>query len=254
MEYTVQRLAAMAGVSPRTLRYYDEIGLLKPARTNSSGYRIYGQAEVDRLQQILFYRELGVGLDTIKEAVTAPSFDAAKALREHRDRLLDKKAQLEQLIANVNKTLEAHEGRTTMTDREKFEGFKRRLVEENERQYGAEVRAKYGDAEVDRANQRVLDMTPEQHEEVARLGEQVMETLAAAFATGDPAGESAQRAADLHRQWLTFFWGTYSQEAHAGVAQMYVDDPRFTAFYDAKQPGMARFLRDAVLIYTGMNR
>ncbi|MGE5553730.1 MAG: MerR family transcriptional regulator [Betaproteobacteria bacterium] len=254
MEYTVQRLAAMAGVSPRTLRHYDEIGLLKPARTTSSGYRIYGRAEVDRLQQILFYRELGVGLDTIKEAMTAPSFDAAKALREHRDRLLDKKAQLELLIANVNKTIDAYEGRMTMTDQEKFEGFKRQLVEESERKYGAEVRAKYGDQVVDRANQRLLDMTPQQHEEVTRLGEQVMETLAAAFATGDPAGEMAQRAADLHRQWLTFFWSSYSKEAHAGVAQMYVDDPRFTAFYDAKQPGMAKFLRDAILIYTGMNR
>src|SRR3954468_11887763 len=105
MEYTIQKLASLAGVSTRTLRYYDEIGILKPARINSSGYRIYGQAEVNRLQQILFYRELGVNLESIKEIVTAPSFDGTKALREHREKLLEKKEQLDKLITNVDKTI-----------------------------------------------------------------------------------------------------------------------------------------------------
>ena len=89
MEYTVQKLSRLAGVSTRTLRYYDEIGILKPARINSSGYRIYGQAEIDRLQQILFYRQLEVSLDHIKELVTAPTYDGTQALREHREQLLD---------------------------------------------------------------------------------------------------------------------------------------------------------------------
>lgn len=88
MEYTVLKLAKMAGISTRTLRYYDDIGILKPARINSSGYRIYGQPEVDRLQQIFFFRELGVGLEEIKQIVTAPSFNAVAALREHREKLL----------------------------------------------------------------------------------------------------------------------------------------------------------------------
>ncbi|MBP1157025.1 DNA-binding transcriptional MerR regulator [Paenibacillus sp. PvR052] len=99
MEYTVQKLALLAGVSTRTLRYYDEIGLLKPARINTSGYRIYGQPEVDRLQQILFYRELGVGLEEIKDLITSPSFDADHALRQHRERLLEKRKQLDALNA-----------------------------------------------------------------------------------------------------------------------------------------------------------
>ena len=88
MEYTVHKLARIAGISARTLRYYDEIGLLKPARINSSGYRIYGKAEVDRLQQILFYKELGVSLDLIREIIYSPSFDSLIALYEHRPRLL----------------------------------------------------------------------------------------------------------------------------------------------------------------------
>src|SRR4051812_36038146 len=115
MEYTVQKFARLAGVSPRTLRYYDEIGILKPARINSSGYRIYGEPEVDRLQQILFFKELGVSLQSIKDIVTDPSFHQGKALQEHHEKLLDKRKQLDLLIANVEKTIALTEGRMTMT-------------------------------------------------------------------------------------------------------------------------------------------
>lgn len=254
MEYTVQKLAQIAGVSTRTLRYYDEIGILKPARINSSGYRIYGQAEVDRLQQILFYRELGIGLESIKDIVTAPSFDGGKALREHREKLLEKREQLDALISNVDKTIALTEGRILMSDKEKFEGFKQKLADENEAKYGKEIREKYGDDTVNKSNQKMKGMSQEQYEEVTKLATEVIETLHAAFKTGDPAGELAQKAADLHRQWLCYYWESYSKEAHAGLAQMYVDDPRFTAYYDEKQPGSAEFLRDAVFIYTGMKK
>jgi DNA-binding transcriptional MerR regulator len=254
MEYTVQKLGLLAGVSTRTLRYYDEIGILKPARINSSGYRIYGQAEVDKLQQILFYKELGLHLDKIKEIVTSPSFNAAKALSEHREQLLDKRLQLDRLIANVEKTIASNEGRITMTDKEKFEGFKQKMVEDNEQKYGKEIREKYGEEAVNKSNQKVLNMTQEQHDEVTKLAEEVRKTLAEAFETGDPSSELAQKAADLHKQWLTYYWNEYSKEAHAGLAQMYVDDERFTAYYDKQQPGTAEFLRDAIYIYTGMKK
>jgi DNA-binding transcriptional MerR regulator len=251
MEYTIQKLASLAGVSTRTLRYYDEIGILKPARINSSGYRIYGQEEVNTLQQILFYRELGVGLDNIKDIVTAPSFDGAKALREHREKLLEKREQLDLLIANVDKTIALNEGRITMSNKEKFEGFKKKMVEENEKKYGKEIREKYGKDKVEASNAKVMNMTEEQYKEVTALAEQVHTTLAEAFKTGDPAGELAQKAANLHKQWLTYYWKEYSKEAHAGLAQMYVDDERFTAYYDKEQPGTAEFLRDTIHIYTG---
>jgi DNA-binding transcriptional MerR regulator len=254
MEYTVQKLGSLAGISTRTLRYYDEIGILKPARISSSGYRIYGQKEVDRLQQILFYRELGVSLDSIKDIVSAPSFDGAHALMEHREKLLEKREQLDVLIANVDKTIALTEGRIKMSNKEKFEGFKQKLVDDNEKKYGKEIREKYGKDTVEKSNAKLMNMTEEQYEEVTALATQVTETLAQAFATGDPAGELAQKAADLHKKWLTYYWHDYTKEAHAGLAQMYVDDPRFTAYYDEKQPGTAEFLRDAVLIYTGMNK
>ncbi|MDP4084759.1 MAG: MerR family transcriptional regulator [Bacillota bacterium] len=254
MEYTVQKLAQMAGISTRTLRYYDEIGILKPARINSSGYRIYGGKEVNLLQQILFYRELGMNLDSIKEIVTSPTFDGAKALREHRESLLEKRRQLDLLISNVDKTIATKEGRITMTDQEKFEGFKQKLMDDNEKKYGKEIREKYGEDAINKSNNKIKNMTQEQHEEITKLSNDVLETLYAAFQTGDPASVLAQKTADLHRQFLSFYWDHYSKEAHATIAQMYVDDERFTAYYDVKQPGAAAFLRDAVLIYTGMKK
>ncbi|RCX12709.1 DNA-binding transcriptional MerR regulator [Anaerobacterium chartisolvens] len=249
MEYTVQKLGKIAGISTRTLRYYDEIDILKPARINSSGYRIYGKAEVDRLQQILFYRELGVSLEERKSIFAASSFDVLKALRGHRDRLLEKREQLDLLIENVNKTIAEREGGIKMSDTEKFEGFKKKLVDDNEKQYGKENREKYGNEAVKGSNDKLLNMTQEEFDRASALEKEVLDTLQEAFKTGKPEGELAQKAADLHRQWLSLYWDSYTKEAHAGVVQMYTSDERFKAYYD-REPGMTEFLKDAVLVYT----
>ncbi|WP_127496696.1 MerR family transcriptional regulator [Paenibacillus glycanilyticus] len=254
MEYTVQKLGQLAGVSTRTLRYYDELGLLKPARVRSSGYRIYGQAEVDLLQQILFYRELGLGLEQIRQIIQDPAFDKRAALKEHREQLLDRRRQLDVLIRNVEQSIEHAEGRMNMSDKQKFEGFKQKLIDENEKKYGKEIRGKYGDDAVNASNAKLSHMTQEQYDEVTKLGEEIKAALAEAIKTGDPAGELAQKTAELHKRWLMFYWKEYSKEAHAGLSQMYVDDERFTAYYDADQPGAAAFLRDAIHIYTGVKQ
>lgn len=251
MEYTVKRLGQMAGISTRTLRYYDEIGILKPARINSSGYRIYGQAEVDKLQQILFYKELGVSLEMINEIVNDPEFNGTFALKEHRQQLLDKRKQLDLLIANVEKTIKATEGRMKMSNQEKFEGFRQKLIDDNEKKYGQEIREKYGEDVVNKSNEKFKNMTEEQFNEANRIAAEIQSTLAEAMKTADPAGELAQKAAELHKKWIMFYWPEYSKEAHAGLAQMYVDDERFTAYYDKVQSGTAEFLRDAIHIYTG---
>ncbi|MPN30089.1 HTH-type transcriptional activator mta [bioreactor metagenome] len=206
------------------------------------------------MQQILFYRELGVSLENIKNIVTAPSFDGAEALKKHRAQLLEKRNQLDLLISNVDKTIAQTEGRIIMSDREKFEGFKQKMVDDNEKKYGQEIREKYGDDTVNKSNAKLMNMTEEQYNEVTALSEELMATLAEAFKTGNPASELAQKAADLHKKWLTYSWSQYSKEAHAGLAQMYVDDERFTQYYDKEQPGTAEFLRDAILIYTGMSK
>ncbi len=251
MEYTVQKLGRLAGISTRTLRYYDEIGILKPARINSSGYRIYGQTEVDRLQQILFFRELGVSLDSIKNIVLSSSFDGVEALRQHHIKLLEKKEQLETLIMNVEKTIAMSEGRIKMTDQEKFEGFKQNLIDENEEKYGKEIKEKYGMEAVEKSNAYFKNMSKDDYEKMNDLSVQIQKTLAEAYKTGDPAGPLGQKAAELHKQWISLCWGHYDKEAHAELTQMYVADERFTAYYDKEQPGTAEFLRDAVHIYTG---
>jgi DNA-binding transcriptional MerR regulator len=194
---------------------------------------------------------LGVSLDSIKEVVTAPSFDGTKALREHHEKLLAKREQLDELIANVEKTIAVTEGRIEMTDKEKFEGFKQKLIDENEEKYGDEIREKYGKETIEKSNKHFKNMSKEDFDKMSSLAEQVQQTLAEAFKTGDPGSELAQKAADLHKQWITYCWGNYNKEAHQGLAQMYVDDERFTAYYDKDQPGTAVFLRDAINIYAG---
>ncbi len=252
MEYTIDKLAKLAGISSRTLRYYDEIGILKPNRINSSGYRIYGRQEIDKLQLILFYKHLGVKLEVIKEILDSPDFDEIEALKNHYRELLEKRKQLDALIENVIKTIAEKEGRIIMNDMEKFEGFKKKLIDENEKKYGKEIREKYGEETVNESNRKFMEMTPEQYEKVSKLEREIMETLYEAMKTGDPGGEIAQKAAELHKEWLCCFWHNYSKEAHAGIVQMYVNDERFRAYYDKVQPGTAEFLRDAVLIFTGM--
>lgn len=250
MEYTIAKLARLSGVTARTLRYYDQIGLLCPARV-SNGYRIYGQREVDTLQQILFYRELGVELKEIAAIVKDPEFDRGQALQEHLSALLEKRNQLDQLIGNVTRTISAMKGETDMKDKEKFEGFKKKMIDNNERTYGKEIRQKYGDAAVDASNARIKGMSQEKIARAEQLRQRIDEGLAEAFAQGDPAGDLAQQVCELHRQWLCIYWpeGMYTREAHAGLADMYVEDERFRANYDKIAPGCAQFLRDAIHIY-----
>ena len=138
-----------------------------------------------------------------------------------------------------------------MTDHEKFEAFKRRAVDANEEAYGREIRAKYGDAEADRANACVLALTQEEYHQWKALGGEIHTALVAAVQAGaDPAGPEGQHIAALHRRWLSYSLEAYTPQAHAGLADLYISDPRFTAYYDWEIPGCAAFLRDAVIAYT----
>jgi len=250
VEYTINKLAQMSGVSTRTLRYYDQIGLLCPKRV-SNGYRIYGENEVDLLQQILFYRDLGVALEEIGHILKDPKYDESKALEGHLSALLLRKNQIEMLINNVTKTISSLKGEIIMSDNEKFEGFKQKMIDDNETAYSKEIREKYGDDVVDASNAKIKGMSKEQMEKVEELRAEYESLLKVAFEKGDPASDEAQKVCDLHRQWICVFWkdGMYSKEAHKGLAEMYVADERFTAYYDKIALGCARFLRDAINIY-----
>jgi len=249
MEYSIHKLAQLAGVSTRTLRYYDEIGLLSPKRISSNGYRVYGQKEVDLLQQILFYRELEVPLDEIKCIVWSKDYDGLAALQEHLAALKAKKQQIELLIRNVEKTIAATKGEIAMKDSEKFEGLKKKMIDENEKKYGKEIREKYGDDVVNASNAKLMGLTEEQYERMQQLSQQINENLKKAFEQGDPSGELAQKVCAMHKEWLCYSWNHYSKQAHLGLAQMYVNDPRFKKYYDDIAPGCAEFLRDALTIF-----
>ena len=249
MEYTINKLAQMAGISTRTLRYYDECGLLAPHHINSSGYRIYGQAEVNMLQQILFYRELGMSLDNIKTTLSAPDFEHLNALGKHLQVLSVKRNQIDTLIQNVEKSIQAMKGEIEMSDKKKFEGFKQKIIDENEEKYGTEIRTKYGDDVIDASNARLKSMSYESFNEV--FSPKLSDALKVAFEQGDPAGELAQKACDMHKEWLCFFWpeDTYTKEMHLGLGEMYVSDERFTAYYDKIVPGLSNFLLEALKVY-----
>lgn len=247
MEYSIQELSRLSGVTTRTLRWYDQIGLLKPSRVAESGYRYYGRAEVDRLQDILYYRALGVELARIKECLDDPSFDRLAALRNHLTALEAEQERLEQLIRSVKDTIGAEERNEIMNDEQKFEAFKQRAVAYNEKVYGAETRAKYGDQEVDEANAAVMNLTQAQYREWTELGREIQERLEAAVREGvSPESQEGKEITALHRRWLTITGNRYDPARHRGIAELYVMDERFTAYYDKRLPGCARFLRDAV--------
>lgn len=250
MEYTIQQLSRLSGVTTRALRWYDKLGLLTPSGRTEGGYRRYGPAEVDRLQDILYYRALGVELARVKEILDDPSFDRLAVLRSHLAALEAERERIQGLIDSVKETILTQERNEIMNDEKKFEAFKRHAVEENEKRYGAEVREKYGDAEADEFNNRLMSMTQEQYSEIEGLNEKILEKLAAAVAAGaDPTGEAGREITALHRRWITATGSRCDAQRQRCLAELYVQDERFTAYYDRGRPGCAQFLHDAVLCW-----
>jgi DNA-binding transcriptional MerR regulator len=257
--YGIGQLAELAGVTTRTLRFYDSVGLLCPMRLEN-GYRSYGPEDVDRLQLILFYREMDMPLDEIGRLLDgnraggsgrggsgSPNVpDADRALSSHLATLMSRRKRLDLLIETMERTIAARQGGTPMSDKEKFEAFKKEALRENEECYGMEIRECYGDAEVEKSNRRFASMTQKQFVASEDARERLEATLKQALDQGDPTSEFARKTAELHKEWLCFFWPDYSPEKHKSVTQMYVCDLRFKEYYDKMASGAAEFLRDAV--------
>lgn len=245
--YSIRELSELAGVSARTLRYYGEIGLLKPAHVSEAGYRSYGEAEVNRLWQILFYKERGFGLKEIKKLIYQEDSDILSALEEHLRELEEQREHMDLLIRTVENTILSMKGAYSMSDKEKFEVFKKAVVEENEKRYGAEIREKYGEGWVDAANRKILDMSEENWRRFKELEDEIRERLESAVVSGkDLESEESAKIVRLHKEWLCMTWKQYSSEAHKNVAQLYVADERFTEYYDKKVSGCAELLCRAV--------
>ena len=250
MEYSINQLSKMSGLTTRTLRYYDEINLLKPRRVNSAGYRIYGKKEVDILQQILFFRELGVELDHIRSILSKNTNDQAKLLKGHLSKLLLRQKQIHTLIENVNQTIESIEGGKEMKDSDKFNGFKKEMLSKNDETYKDEVIQKWGKHAYDQSRKQFENMSEIEYLEFMRLSGEIDISLKEAYNLGnDEKSVYSKRVAELHKRWIELAWGTYSIDAHHNLVQMYVEDDRFKKYYDKDQEGLAVLLRNAVFYH-----
>ncbi|NCB41253.1 MAG: MerR family transcriptional regulator [Clostridia bacterium] len=251
MEYTIGILAKLSGLTARTLRYYDEINLLKPSEIRSNGYRVYTEREVDRLQQIMFFRVFDMSPEVIKEILDSSDYDAIRALETHIKLLTEKKERLSEIIVNAEMTIAKMKGELMMTDKEKFGAFKKKLLAENEEKYGKELMAKYGETRMKAANEKFSGLTQEQYEEAERLSLEFFDTLKAAALSGDPASESAREACRIHRQWLSYFWveKAFTPQSHLNLAEMYCSDTRFQDNMKALAEGRAEFFKKALNLY-----
>lgn len=241
----VKEVAELTGISVRTLHHYDEIGLLVPDQVTESGYRNYSEQNLEQLQQILFFRELGFPLKKIKEIVTSPTFDRLEALEMHREMLREKRSQLDQLLRTVDQTIRHAKGEIEMTKEEKFKGFD---FSSNSNPYEQEARERWGDKAVDESNAKAEQMRKDGSMQVFQDEmNQVYKDLAA-IRHGDPTSEAAQEAIG---RWYDLLgrMGSYSLEAFKGLGQMYVDDVRFTKNIDQFGEGLAMFMRDAMAHY-----
>lgn len=251
MEYTIGKLSKLSGVSKRALRYYEELGLISPSRLDSNGYRLYGKKEIERLQHILFYKELGVSLEDIYNILIDENFNRETLLKEHLKSLILKKEQINLLILNIEKTILETKGGTTMKDEEKFIGFKETLIKENRENYGEELRKKYDPNFIEKSNIKVRNMNESSYKKAEELSNELNKTLGDAYKTGDVASELAQKSCALHKEWLLCFWDKsyYSKESHLALAKMYLEDERFKKYYDKIAEECAEFLVKALNIY-----
>jgi DNA-binding transcriptional MerR regulator len=270
MSYTVKQLADLAGVSPRTLHYYDQIGLLHPEKVARNGYRYYSDPAMLRLQQILFFKELGFSLEEIREIVDRPGFNQLEALRQHKIGLQERLERMKRLIATIDKTILNLEGAYPMKKKQYFEAFS----EEKQKQYEAEIRQRYGE----KAFAGVTDWnsyTPEQKAAIQAESEAIYRELGSILdAMGEGAmrfqrvspldgahldgahldgkyREAIQEAQPIITRWhqhLRYFYEP-TIERLRGLGQLYVDHPDFRATFTRIHPALPEFMKLAIEVY-----
>ncbi len=249
MHYKVKEVADMAGVSVRTLHHYDQIGLLKPESVSPAGYRLYTEKDLERLQQILFFKELGFGLQEAKNILDNPGFDRKQALTAHRELLIKKKARLEKIIASVDETIKSIKGGIQMNNQEMFKVFDMSEIEKHQAKYAAETRQKYGDTDAYKESmQKAAKYTKDDWSRIMSKSNEIYQRIADSMEKG-PSDPEVQEAVAQWRQHITDNFYNCTLEIFRGLGDLYVDDDRFTANIDKVKPGLAKFLREAMHIY-----
>jgi DNA-binding transcriptional MerR regulator len=241
--YTVRKLSKLAGVTPRTLHYYDEIGLLHPASVAENGYRYYDEGSLFRLHQILLYRELDLPLAEIKRILDCETFDAIDSLRGHKETLRRRIHKTERLIDSVNDTILFMEGKKEMNEVKMFEPFNG----QQQAEYEKEAMEKYDPEIVKASQQRWKSYTKEEKQRIGEEGNAVYRDFVLAI----PKGPVSLEAQDCVRRWrahMAYFWEPDDEQC-LGLADLYNDDPRFKANFDKIDPHLAAFVREAVKVY-----
>lgn len=241
--FTVKQIARMAGVTPRTLHYYDEIGLLKPTRVGDNGYRYYDEQAILRLQQIMLYRQLELPLNEIEQILASPEFDSLTALENHREQLRGRIRKLERLMKTVDRTISHLKGTQTMSEKQFFEGFS----EEQQAEYEKEAMQMYDPETVKASNARWRSYSPADKQRIGEEGNAAYAALVAAMPAG-PGSPQAQAGVELWRRHMQYFWSP-NDEQFVGLTELYNQDPRFKRNFDKIDPGLAEFMREAVKIY-----
>ncbi|MFI6486660.1 MerR family transcriptional regulator [Streptomyces sp. NPDC050564] len=244
MSYSVGQVAGFAGVTVRTLHHYDEIGLLTPGERSNAGHRRYGEADLDRLQQILFYRELGFPLDEVAALLDDPDADPRAHLRRQHELLTARIEKLQKMAAAVEHAMEARKMGINLTPEERFEVF----GDKDPEQYAEEAEQRWGGTEEYAESQRrAARYTKDDWKRVQAEVDAWSERYQSLMAAGEPpTGEAAMDLAEEHRRHIGKWFYECSYELHQCLGGMYVSDERFKAFYDAMRPGLAEHLRDAI--------
>ena len=245
MSYSVGDVARTSGVTVRTLHHYDEIGLLRPSGRSAAGYRQYDDGDLERLQEVLFYRELGFGLDEITGLVEVPTFHRDQILKQQRGLIERQIDRLNSMVKAVDRALQAHQEGRTLNKEEMFDVF----GDFNPAEYEDEVRERWGETEAyAESNKRTARYTKDDWKRLGAEAGEINQRLADLFAAGtDPEHEDCMDAAEQDRLHIDSWFYPCSHEMHAGLGEMYVADPRFTRFWDDYQPGLTAFVRDAFL-------
>jgi DNA-binding transcriptional MerR regulator len=241
--YTVQQLANAAGVTPRTLRHYDAIGLLRPSVVGDNGYRYYDEAAALRLQQILFFRELGLALGDIRAVLNGPEFETAAALERHRAALAARANRLQHLIHTIDRTLLHLQGEIEMTTQDLFAGFD----EETQARYEKEAAEMYDPQVVAKSSRRWKSYTTEEKARIQAEGGQVYQDMVALL--GREPGDADVQA--VVRRWHEHLRDFYepTPDILRGLGHAYAEQPEFSAFFTAIHPDLPAFLSRAIDIY-----
>jgi len=242
-QLSIRQLARLAKVSVRTLHYYDEIRLLTPPRQKGNNYRCYDTSDLLRLQQILFYKEMGFELESIKNILDDPEFDYQASLLQHRGALNSKLIQTQQLISTIDRTLDQMKGKSTMSNNDYFTGFS----EEQQAKYEKEASEQWGPEIVSESNRRWKSLSAKEREQFFKNGELITLSLRDAMKEA-PSSPKVQAIVKEWQEYINFFYDC-TPEILLGLGHMYVEDPRFRAFYERIDPKLPQFFYDAIKIF-----